>query len=106
MSPPRGALLLLFAFGAGLVTGLARFSDPRLVVVVLVITIYILRRGAGAFVALAVLGGVLAAIAELNARPMRCTARLPLGESRLVLRLIDPGQGAAGWRSRDAAAAR
>ena len=93
MSPPSGALLLLLAYGAGLATGLVRFSDPRLVITVLVIAIYILRRGAGALVALAVLGGTLAAMAELDARPMRCTARLLLGESRLVLRLVDPGQG-------------
>ena len=93
MSPPRGALLLLFAFGAGLVTGLARFSDPRLVVMVLAVAAYILRRGQGAVVALAVLGGVLAAQGELAARPARCVAQLPLGESRLVLRLIDPGKG-------------
>ena len=90
MSPPRGALLLLFAFGAGLVTGLARFSDPRLVVMVLAGAAYILRRGQEAVVALAVLGGVLAAQGELAARPARCVAQLPLGESRLVLRLIRP----------------
>ncbi len=93
MSPPRGALLLLFAFGAGLATGLARFSDPRLVVVVLVAAAWVLRRGQAAVVALSLLGGVLAAEGELAARPGRCTARLPLGESRLVLRLIDPGHG-------------
>lgn len=93
MSPPSGALLLLLAYGAGLATGLVRFSDPRLVIAVLAIAIYLLRRGTAALVALAALGGMLAAVAELDARPMRCTARLPLGESRLVLRLLDPGQG-------------
>jgi|CXWL01.1.fsa_nt_gi competence protein ComEC len=93
MSPPSGAILLLLAYGAGLATGLARFSDPRLVVVVLLVATIILRRGQGALLAIAALGGVLAAAAELDARTAQCTARLPLGESRLVLRLIDPGQG-------------
>lgn len=93
MSPPPGALLLLLAYGAGLVTGLLRFSDPRLVGVALLAAAWVLRRQLGALVALAACAGLIAAQAELADRTGRCAQRLPLGESRLVLQLVDPGRG-------------
>lgn len=93
MSPPPGALLLLLAYGAGLVTGLLRFSDPRLVGFALLAAVWILRQQLGAFVAFAALAGLLAAEGELADRTRRCAHRLPLGESRLVLHLVDPGRG-------------
>ncbi len=93
MTSPPGALLLLFAYGAGLVTGLARFSDPRLVLVLLVAAAWVLRRRGHAVVMLVAALGVIAAGTERAARQARCTDQLPLGETVLTLRLVDPAVG-------------
>jgi ComEC/Rec2-related protein len=75
------------------VTGLLRFSDPRLGGCALLAAAWILRRQVTALVALAACAGLLAAEREHADRTHRCTHRLPRGESRYVLQLIDPGRG-------------
>ncbi len=93
MSPPSGALLFLIAYGAGLVTGLLHFSDPRLVTMVLVAATIILRRHWWRMAVIAALLGFGASVLELRARTTRCTDHLPLGEQRYTVVLTDPGAG-------------
>lgn len=94
MKPPNGALHFLLGYGAGLMTGLSRFTDPLLVLVTLLAAAFITRRRGWAIVCLAAALGLGSARIETVARRTRCSHLLPLGESRLVLHLVDPGAGA------------
>jgi competence protein ComEC len=75
------------------VTGLARFSDPRLVILVLVLAAWVLRRRAACAVVLIAGIGVGAGSHTQQLRNATCAASLPLGESTFTLHLIDPASG-------------
>ncbi|HET7470996.1 MAG TPA: DNA internalization-related competence protein ComEC/Rec2 [Gemmatimonadales bacterium] len=88
---PRPALLFTLAYGAGLATGLLRFGSPVGVILLLVAAAAALRQQpfavllAGA-VALGRAGAELARVAEQR----QCAARLPAGNLRLTVRLVEP----------------
>lgn len=93
MTRPSGALVLAVVMGAGLVTGLSHFPEPvpsRVAVAVagLVAGSWPWRAGAVVFV----LGSFFGAEVT-RADAASCAARLPLGEVRHQLRLLDPGHG-------------
>ncbi len=90
MKPP-GAALLLAGYGAGLVTGLARFPDPALVALALLAAGLLLRDEWYRAAILAAAFGVVAGAVALRRAAVECAATLPLGEGRYTLRLIDPG---------------
>ncbi|MGH7582430.1 MAG: DNA internalization-related competence protein ComEC/Rec2 [Gemmatimonadales bacterium] len=88
----RGALLLAAGYGAGLLTGLARFPDPIVVTLVLVLVV----RAAGELawpVAVGMAIGILAGTAAVGAARASCAARLHPGVAQYRLHLVDPGSG-------------
>ncbi len=104
MTPP-GGLLLLLCYGAGLVTGLSRFSLPLLLFPALALVLGWRCRIpflAGAVVLAGLLAGSLARHAERQS----CAARLPAGSIALRLRLLDDaGPAGATLEARPVAAA-
>ncbi len=96
---PRPALLFTFAYGAGLATGLLHFGSPAgvaLLLTALAVTVRhrslaVLLAGAAA---LGRLSGELAWVAERS----QCAARLPAGNLRLTVRLVE-AVGPAGGRA-------
>lgn len=93
MRPPNGAFNFLLGYGAGLMTGLSRFTDPRLALITLLAAVVITRRRGASIVFIAVALGLGSAQVETVARRSRCSHLLPLGEMRVVLQLLDPGAG-------------
>ncbi len=91
MNPPPGAALLLLAYGAGLVTGLAHFPDPRVVVGAACGAALYLRRGALCVLLIGLAAG--AAVGALTTRAQRagCAGVLAPGDVRLTLQLLEPG---------------
>ncbi|HET7041288.1 MAG TPA: ComEC/Rec2 family competence protein [Gemmatimonadales bacterium] len=90
MRPPPVVWLVL-ALGAGLATGLARFSDPRLSIPVLLAATLLARRRdtLGLCLGAVLVGQLLAAVAWVG-EGGRCTARLRPGAITLTLLPIDP----------------
>ena len=88
---PRPALMFTFAYGAGLATGLLRFGSPAGAVLLLMAValagrqqpLAVLLAGAAA---LGRGSGELAWVAERS----QCAARLPAGNLRLTVRLVEP----------------
>ncbi len=91
MRPPGGALLLAFAFGAGLVTGLSRFPDPLSVLLATFASWWLLPRAAHRALAVALVLGMAHGRHAARAAEGHCANRLPLGESMVLLRTLEPG---------------
>jgi competence protein ComEC len=92
---PPPVLLLVLAFGAGLATGLARFTDPRLSISVLAVAAAVVaalarHRDTWGLITGAALAGQLSALAAWQGESARCTVRLPQGPARLTLVPVDP----------------
>ena len=82
---------LLFGFGAGLATGLARFPDPRMLIPALAVAAALARRRPALGLCLgAAIVGQLSAVLAWQGESTRCAARLPRGEVTLTLVPIDP----------------
>lgn len=88
MRPPPLAALLALAYGAGLATGLSRFQAHG--GALLVLLAFVLRDRRGAWLALAALLGVLAAMTARRRADATCAARLPVSRLALELRLVEP----------------
>jgi competence protein ComEC len=91
MRPPGGALLLALAFGAGLVTGLSRFPDPLSVILATFAAWWLLPRPPHRALAVALLLGSVHGRQVAREADAHCARRLPLGESTLMLRTLEPG---------------
>ena len=93
---PRLPILLTTAYGAGLATGLLHLGAPLSVVgVTLVAALFSRRQLVVLLTAAALLGrlsGELAWLAESG----RCATRLPAGQMRLSVRLVEPADTAGG----------
>ena len=90
MRPPP-VVQLLFAFGAGLATGLSRFPDPRAVIPALVVLAALARdRQAVLLFAGAALIGQCSAYLAWEGEQGRCVTRLPPGVVALTLIPVDP----------------
>lgn len=85
----RPAVLLPVMFGAGLATGLLRFSAPYEALLLVLALALLIWRPARFLVAVAGLG-YLAAILAWQREADLCTARLPPGPVRLLLRAAEP----------------
>lgn len=90
MRAPPGALLLVLAYGAGLMTGLLRFLDPVIVIPLMLAAAWTLRRSAQAVVAATAAAGVLVGVFSQFSASASCAARLPLGEQSYRVRTVDP----------------
>ncbi|MEO6068458.1 MAG: DNA internalization-related competence protein ComEC/Rec2 [Gemmatimonadales bacterium] len=87
--PP--VVYLLFGFGAGLATGLARFPDPRMLIPALAVAAGLGRHRSmlGLCLGAAIVGQLSAALAW-QGESARCAARLPRGKVALTLVPVDP----------------
>ncbi len=92
MKPP-GAILLVAGYGAGLVTGLARFPDPWLVPLALLAVWCLLRDEWFAVALLAAVAGCGIGWLSQARAGSDCAATLPLGDNRYTVRLVEPGTG-------------
>ena len=82
---------LLFGFGAGLATGLARFPDPRVAIPALLVAAALVRqRAVPALLAGAALLGQGSAIIAWQGESARCTVQLRPGPISLTLLPVDP----------------
>jgi competence protein ComEC len=85
----RPPILLTAAYGAGLATGLLRFTDPPIVVAVGLVVAFLVRRPRTTLLTAAViLGSLSARIAWLHEMGS-CASRLPAGRLHLPVRLLD-----------------
>lgn len=91
MIAPSGATLLLFAYGAGLVTGLAHFPDPRAVVLAACGAVVYLRRGSWCAVFAALAAGAAVGSYTMHVRRGGCVGTLAPGVVHLTLQLREPG---------------
>lgn len=91
MRPPGGALLVAICYGAGLVTGLSRFPDPVSVALTAIGVAMVIRRPVAIGLTLTVVAGVAIGSQTRTAINSHCALRLPNGESRMVLRLVETG---------------
>jgi competence protein ComEC len=80
----------LCCFGAGLVTGLSRFQDPRCVGLALLLLAFWARRYLAGFGAAAALLGLWSGILALRLDQGRCAVRLPEGRVGLEVWLAEP----------------
>jgi competence protein ComEC len=84
------AVFILLFFGAGLATGLLRFTVPALVVLVPISIVLHTRRPTIALAGLiAILGSLSGALAHA-VEGENCSSRLPAGRISLALRLVEP----------------
>ncbi len=81
------------ALGAGLMTGLSRFLDPAVALVVVAMLAAALRRYPGGLLPLAFGAGLLMALTAQAREAGRCPARLAAGAVNLTIRLADPVSG-------------
>ncbi|MES2307121.1 MAG: DNA internalization-related competence protein ComEC/Rec2 [Gemmatimonadota bacterium] len=91
MRAPPGAMILLVAYGAGLVTGLSRFLDPVILLPLLLAAGWVLRRSTWAVTAIACASGIAVGCWSRTTITERCVASLRPGEQQLVLRTEEPG---------------
>jgi competence protein ComEC len=88
---PPPILVLLFAFGAGLATGLARFPDHRLSIPALVAVALMVRaRELSSLIVAGALVGQLSALLAWHGECGRCAATLSRGAQSLVVVPVDP----------------
>jgi competence protein ComEC len=87
-------VILLVAYGAGLMTGLSRFLDPVIALPTLLAAAWVMRRAAGAAALVTLALGVCVGAAARDAASSRCTGVLPLGEKQFLVRTVDPGVSA------------
>ena len=92
---PRPPILFTAAYGAGLATGLLRFSDVMSVGAVVLAIALVARRPLTTLLAAAVLLGRLSAHIAWLHEAGSCAVRLPAARLQLSARLLDPS-GAAG----------
>lgn len=81
------------ALGAGLMTGLSRFLDPTVALVVAATVAAGLRRHPAGLLPLAFGAGLLMALTAHVREAGRCPVRLPAGAVSLTIRLADPVSG-------------
>jgi competence protein ComEC len=93
MARPPGVVVIAVGYGAGLATGLARFPDLTFVVMGLLAITLLLRREWWVPVLPAVAVGIGMGGHARSAAHEWCAARLPLGDRRLAIRAVDPGEG-------------
>ena len=93
MTRPPGVVLLAVGYGAGLATGLAHLTGLALVLGSGVAAGVLLWRRWGWPLLGALAVGVLAGAHGRTASAAWCAARLPLGEQRHRIHLVDPGEG-------------
>ncbi|MEO5800201.1 MAG: ComEC/Rec2 family competence protein, partial [Gemmatimonadales bacterium] len=91
MRAPPGAVILVVAYGAGLLTGLSRFLDPIIAIPLLIGAAWVLRRSAGAATALAFACGIAVGGWSRAGAHDRCTGSLVAGEQHLLLHTEEPG---------------
>ena len=94
MKAPPGAVVLVVAYGAGLLTGLSRFLDPVIALPTLLAAAWVMRRSAVAAAVLALALGLCVGAVARDAAGSRCTGALPLGDRVFLVRTIDPGMSA------------
>jgi competence protein ComEC len=96
----RPVVAFTICFGAGLATGLLRFWGPWPALLCLLAAWCLRRRAAVLLPVAALLGAFHGAVAVARAGH-QCASRLPAGEVRLVVRLVEPaGPGPIGARAR------
>jgi competence protein ComEC len=98
----RPPILFTLVYGAGLATGLARFSEPgdTILSAAVCATAFILRRRPlVALLAAAALFGRLSGAIAWWREGDRCAARLPAAEMRLTVRTLEPADLAGGLMS-------
>jgi len=93
MTRPPGVVVLAVGYGAGLATGLARFPDLTFVALALLAIAALLRREWWAAVLPAMAAGIAVGANAQHAAHRWCAAVMPLGDRRLVIRAVDPGEG-------------
>jgi hypothetical protein len=81
------------ALGAGLMTGLSRFLDPAVALLVAAAVAAGLRRHPAGLLPLAFGAGLLMALTAHVREAGRCPVRLPAGAVSLTVRLADPVSG-------------
>ncbi|HET9066674.1 MAG TPA: DNA internalization-related competence protein ComEC/Rec2 [Gemmatimonadales bacterium] len=91
LTGPAGSLILAAAYGAGLLTGLARFPDPCVVAIASLAVIIALRHLPTRAIACIVLFGVTVGGLARHRAARTCAARLPHDVTSLVVTLVDPG---------------
>ncbi len=92
----RPPILLTLAYGAGLATGLLHFSAGFGGAVMMLTVAGIFRRGILVLLAAAALLGQLSAGVAWLGEADRCPARLPAGQLRLKVLLLEPADSAGG----------
>ena len=91
MRAPSGAVILVVAYGAGLMTGLSRFLDPVVTVPILLAAAWVMRRSAVAVASITLAMGIAVGASARGSARGNCAGSLPLGEQRLLVRTVDPG---------------
>ena len=99
MKAPPGAVILVVAYGAGLLTGLSRFLDPVIALPTLLAAAWVMHRSRAATALITLAVGVCVGAAAREAARSRCTGALPLGERVLLVRTVDPGVSSGRARS-------
>jgi competence protein ComEC len=90
---PPGALLLAVGYGAGLLTGLSRLTDPAFVAVLLGLLTWAAWGSSWVALLPAFGAGMIGGNHARAAAAGSCAARLPLGEAEYRVHAIDPGEG-------------
>ncbi len=86
----RSPLVAMGCLGAGLMTGLSRFPDPRVGALVLLLLAWHLRRAPVGLLAWVGMAGLLLAAVARQVDAGSCAARLPTGNLTLTLRVTEP----------------
>jgi competence protein ComEC len=92
----RSPILFTAAFGAGLATGLLHIGTPVCVFAVTLLATALSRKNLVALLAAAALLGRLSGEIAWLAEPARCAARLPPGQLKLKVRLLEPADSLGG----------
>lgn len=91
MSAPPGAVLVVLAYGAGLMTGLSHFLDLVIAIPLLLAAAWVVRRNATAALPLMFVVGVAVGEWSAESAGSSCAAVLRAGEQQLVVRTLEPG---------------
>ncbi len=92
---PRSAILFTAAYWAGLATGLLRFGNPA-GATVLALGLALAGRPAGWLIGGGVLAGRLSGEMAVALDRSQCAARLPAGQMRMRVSVLEPAEAAGG----------